>query len=311
MNKYLTLLGCSVIPLAVVSGCSSAPKAPKPTGDMIAINQSIPVEIASSIHPVQPIKPATVVSKNEKVDVGGIDEFEALAALEKNTKTGKTTVLGGVATGNQTTEKCFACEKTAPKAVVSTAKVEQQKPVVKPVVKPKLSVGVNESAFVAVLRWARTKNFDGIVFNTSDALRERFERKNNGAFYAETAEESLRLLATEFAKENSTLNFWFAFDSVNKKLIIHDIGDRVDVHMFAVQQGSLKKNAFALAADLGWKVTAASWPASTPDYNETAGYKLAVSGDAIRSFRDLLKGYNIQAQLDLSTNTAYFTALNK
>lgn len=311
MNKYLTLLGYSVIPLAVVSGCSSAPKAPKPTGDMIAVNQSIPVEIANSIHPVQPIKPVPVVGKSEKVDIGGIDEFEALAALEKNTKTGKTTVLGGVTPSNQTPEKCFACEKPATKTVVSTAKVEQPKPVVKPVVKPKLSVGVNESAFVAVSRWARSKNFDGIVFNTSDAVRERFERKNNGAFYAETAEESLRLLAAEFAKENPTLNFWFAFDNVNKKLIIHDIGDRVDVHMFTVQQGSLKKNAFALAADLGWKVTAASWPASTPDYNETAGYKLAVSGDAKRSFLDLLKGYNIQAQLDLSTNTAYFTALNK
>ncbi len=100
MNKYLTLLGCSVIPLAVVSGCSSAPKAPKPTGDMIAINQSIPVEIASSIHPVQPIKPVPVVGKSEKVDIGGIDEFEALAALEKNTKTGKTTVLGGATPSN-------------------------------------------------------------------------------------------------------------------------------------------------------------------------------------------------------------------
>ena len=304
MNKYLTLLGFSVIPLAVVSGCSSAPKAPKPTGDMIAVNQSIPVEIASSIHPVQPIKPAPVINKPAKVEVGGIDEFDALAALEKDTKTGKTTVLGGNA---KTTSKCFACEKTASETVTVPAKVVQPKPIVK----PKLSVGVNESAFVAVSRWARSKNFDGIVFNTSDALRERFERKNDGAFYAETTEESLRLLAAEFAKENPMLNFWFTFDSVNKKIIIHDIGDRVDVHMFSVQQGSLKKNAFALAADLGWKVTAASWPASTPDYNETAGYKLAVSGDAKRSFRDLLNGYNIQAQLDLSTNTAYFTALNK
>ena len=78
MNKYLTLLGYSVIPLAVVSGCSSAPKAPKPTGDMIAVNQSIPVEIANSIHPVQPIKPAPVINKPAKVEVGGIDEFDAL-----------------------------------------------------------------------------------------------------------------------------------------------------------------------------------------------------------------------------------------
>lgn len=307
MNKYLTLLGFSVIPLAVVSGCSSAPKAPKPTGDMIAVNQSIPTEIANSIHPVQPVKTTPVINKTKNVEVGGIDEFDALAALEKDTKTGKSTVLGGNAASKKTTDKCFACEKTVGGVVVAPAKAEQQKPIVK----PKLSVGVNESAFIAVSRWARSKNFDGIVFNTSDALRERFERKNNGAFYADTTEESLRLLAAEFTKENPKLNFWFAFDSVNKKLIIHDIGDRVDVHMFTVQQGSLKKNAFALAADLGWKVTAVSWPASTPDYNEMAGYKLVVSGDAIRSFRDLLKGYNIQAQLDLSTNTAYFTPLNK
>lgn len=315
MKNVNKLFSITAVALAV-AGCSSAPKPPKPTGELVAVNKTIPMEIASSLKPVQPKAP--VVTKpvvSSGVVVGGInnDEFPDLAAIE--TSSTKNNI--------NTKQKCFACESSKSSASVGvvekksekTSTVLSPKPVVtvpaKPVVVAPINYQINEGEtdLQAIARWSRKENLD-VLLNAGDAITERLNKREkqtlNTSFQA-----SLNQLSSLYAKENPALKFWFNIDRTNKKLIIHDIGDRVDVHLFPVKRGSLKENAIRLAHDLGWKADNASWLSNTPVYNVIADYNLVASGDVVRSYENLFKDYNIQAQLDQSTNTVYFTTLTK
>ncbi len=310
MKNVNKLFSITAVALAV-SGCSSAPKPPKPTGEMIAVNKTIPLEIASSLKPIQPKAP--VVKKPEVssgVVVGGInnDEFPDLAAIETS----------GTKNAKPTASKCFACESS--KSSLSAQAVKPAvsvpaKPVVtaapKPVVIAPINYQVNdgETDLQAIARWSKKENLD-VLLNTSDAITERLNKREKQTLTT-SFQASLSQLSGVYAKENLSLKFWFNIDRSNKKLIIHDIGDRLDVHLFPVKRGSLKENAIRLAHDLGWKADNASWLASTPVYNVIADYNLVASGDIVRSYENLFKDYNVQAQLDQSTNTVYFTTLTK
>lgn len=316
MNKKVLV---SAILLAL-TGCSSAPKPPEPEGELVAVNKSLPSEISQSLKPSIPkplasssaSKPqSAAVSTAPTTDSIKTDDLFLSDELAKATK--KT---------QQPAVKCFSCEKTGGVTVKSetlsvkpVAVAPAVKPMVKPVVKPdpnagKLSVGVTETAFQAVNRWATAKGLS-TAFSVSDAIRARFDEKKDNGFYAADPVASLAMLSEKWSKENPRLRFWANVDQGNHSLIIHDIGDRLDARLFVVEKGPLQVNAFKLAKELGWNVEVNSWTTGTPDYNEVASYKLVVSGDALRSFKDLLDGYNVKAQLVENTKTVFFTPLIK
>lgn len=313
---------------SIFQGCS-APKPPMPTGELVDINTTVPYEINNSLHPVVPkniqtpyigISDPSVKKQASNVEVGGINSPVTNAGVNRgslsssvlfNEKIQSTNSKSAVITGSANAAKCFACENSK-EAVRSN--VSQ---VAKPVSKPKPIIPIyhynifeNESIYSALQRWSKNKGLDGVVTDTSDSLTNRLYRtiKTNDST---SFDLSMNHLSDALEKENKDYKIWYTIDRYNHKLIVDDIGDRVDVHLFPIKKGTLEENAIRLAKDMNLNADSSSWLRTTPQYKIVANSFQVVSGDVIRSFSDLFKGYNVQAQIDQTTNTVYFTKLNK
>ncbi|MBW3779576.1 hypothetical protein GL272_22150 [Aeromonas veronii] len=192
----------------------------------------------------------------------------------------------------------------------------------KPVAPPApLTMGIapGETLEMAISRWA-AREARPVLYDASPEIRAALALKQTTAkHYSATFEGSVAMVSEELAQRSPKLRFWVS--RTPSELIVHDLGPRTDVRSMLINQPTLRDAAFAVAREIGWKTNPPSvcmtarpcdsWTTATPNYRLAASYRMVVSGDVIHTMQKLLAGYNVQAQFDKSTQTVYFTPLNK
>lgn len=293
-------------------GCSSYQEPPMPSGNLVAVNKSLPEELIYKPAVTTKSGSATLGAPASQLGKNGIDKYFTKEQLSQYNKP------LFVSSGSSATNAAVSHAKPDGAAQSNTASVAEIKSSAlkkEPVkVTPRFFINDGETYASAISRWASSEGLS-VVYSLPDKSRYALDEKSKYQSFGDSIEKSVSAVSDDISKDDVDLKFWAVVDKGEKAIIVHDIGNRYDVRLFTVRSGSLKDNAFALADFLGWTVVRdgknSSWTTGTPNYVEHYDYKLPVSGDVARSYTDLLSGYNVQAQIDSGTKSIYFVRINK
>ncbi len=288
-------------------GCSSYQEPPMPSGALVAVNKSLPEELIYKPAPLSRSGAVVAGAPASQLGQNSLDKYFSKDQLAQYNKPLFVTSASSVSHAKLS-------ESGQSKSQIDVATkpaIEKPAPAKLP---PRFFINEGETYASAISRWVASEGLS-VFYSLSDKSRFALDEKAKYQSFGDSIEKSISAVSDEISKGDMELKFWVAADKSEKAIIVHDIGNRLDVRLFTVKAGTLKDNAFALADFLGWKVIRdgknSSWMTGTPNYPEHYEYKLPVSGDVARSYLDLLGGYNVQAQIDSGTNSIYFVRINK
>lgn len=173
----------------------------------------------------------------------------------------------------------------------------------------------------ALNSWLGDFGINQVVFEVGAQLDTELKanQKSDLKFLASNAEELMQQIYKSLTDKNTVNAFKFRIiESQNtKKAVLHQYPFN-EVRIFDVQQGSLKENAFALAKSFGY-----SYLEEDSEFNDYKSWNLnvdprvqattpiVISNDVRFAFARLFKNYQVQALLQDSTKTVFFTPRTK
>ena len=292
-----------------LAACASQAELPEPTGTLVEVSTDadpaypdiwapVPAPVTAG-HVGAATTTAPFLVANTTPPAKGGSALEAQVANKIASVTDSPVAKNGKASTSST---LGASASPSPSTTVT-----ETKPVA-PAAPLTMGIAPGETLEMAISRWA-AREVKPVLYDASPEIRAALALKQTTAkHYSATFEGSVAMVSEELAQRSPKLRFWVS--RTPSELIVHDLGPRTDVRSMLINQPTLRDAAFAVAREIGWK-TSDSWTTATPNYRLAAPYRMVVSGDVIHTMKKLLAGYNVQAQFDKSTQTVYFTPLNK